>query len=208
MKRLCVFCGSSPGVRPAYVQAARALGGLLAARGIGVVYGGASIGVMGAVANGALEAGGEVIGVIPEKLAVREVSHEGLSALHVVASMHERKALMAELSDAFVALPGGIGTFEELFEVWTWAQLGMHAKPCALLDVERYYAPLLAFLEHSVAEGFLHPVYRDMLIVADDAESLLGLLAAWQPPPVKAWIDPASSGDKGIVMAVMDPPAH
>ena len=193
MKRLCVFCGSSPGVRPAYVQAARALGGLLAARGIGVVYGGASIGVMGAVADGALEAGGEVIGVIPQKLAVREVSHESLSALHVVDSMHERKALMAELSDAFVALPGGIGTFEELFEVWTWAQLGMHAKPCALLDVERYYAPLLAFIEHSVEEGFLRPVYRDMLIVADDAESLLGQLAQWHPPAVKAWMDPAGS---------------
>lgn len=193
MKRLCVFCGSSPGVRPAYVQTARALGALLAARGVGVVYGGASIGVMGAVADGALQAGGEVIGIIPEKLAVREVSHDGLSALHVVDSMHERKALMAELSDAFVALPGGIGTFEELFEVWTWAQLGMHAKPCALLDVEGYYAPLLAFVEHSVAEGFLRPVYRDMLIVADDAESLLSRLADWQAPQVKAWMDPAGS---------------
>ena len=193
MKRLCVFCGSSPGVRPAYVQTARALGALLAARGVGVVYGGASIGVMGAVADGALQAGGEVIGIIPEKLAVREVSHDGLSALHVVDSMHERKALMAELSDAFVALPGGIGTFEEVFEVWTWAQLGMHAKPCALLDVEGYYAPLLAFVEHSVAEGFLRPVYRDMLIVADDAESLLSRLADWQAPQVKAWMDPAGS---------------
>ncbi len=193
MKRLCVFCGSSPGVRPAYVRAAQTLGALLAERDIGVVYGGASIGIMGAVADAALEGGGEVIGVIPRKLAVREVSHAGLGALHVVESMHERKAMMAELSDAFVALPGGIGTFEELFEVWTWGQLGMHAKPCAVLDVEGYYAPLLAFIEHSVAEGFLEPVYRDMLVVAEDAESLLTQLARWRPPQVKAWLDRAST---------------
>ncbi len=145
------------------------------------------------MADAALEGGGEVIGVIPRKLAVREVSHAGLGALHVVESMHERKAMMAELSDAFVALPGGIGTFEELFEVWTWGQLGMHAKPCAVLDVEGYYAPLLAFIEHSVAEGFLEPVYRDMLVVAEDAESLLTQLARWRPPQVKAWLDRAST---------------
>ena len=193
MKRLCVFCGSSPGVRPSYVEAATALGALLAKRGIGVVYGGASIGIMGAVADGALAAGGEVIGVIPERLAVREVAHQGISRMHVVTTMHERKALMAELSDAFVALPGGIGTFEELFEVWTWGQLGMHAKPCALLDVADYYAPLLAFIEHSVAEGFLRPVYRDMLVVARAPGELLERLAAWQAPPVKTWLDKAST---------------
>jgi len=193
MRRLCVFCGSSPGLDPAYVTAARALGTLLATRGIGVVYGGASIGVMGAVADAALAAGGEVIGVIPERLAVREVSHNGLTAQHVVGSMHERKALMAELSDAFVALPGGIGTFEELFEVWTWGQLGMHAKPCAVLDVAHYYAPLLAFIDHSVEQGFLGKSAREMLLVAQDGDELLEKLAAWRPGPVKAWLDRAST---------------
>lgn len=189
MKRLCVFCGSSPGARPVYTQAAAALGKLLAERGIGVVYGGASIGVMGAVADAALAAGGEVIGVIPERLAVREVAHQQLTDMRVVATMHERKALMAELSDAFVALPGGIGTFEELFEVWTWGQLGMHAKPCALMDVDGYYAPLLTFIEHSVREEFLRPIYRDMLLVARTPDELLAGIEAWQAPPVKAWLD-------------------
>ncbi|MCA8967541.1 MAG: TIGR00730 family Rossman fold protein [Planctomycetes bacterium] len=189
MKRVCVFCGSSPGRRPAYVETARALGRLLAARGIGVVYGGASIGVMGAVADGALEAGGEVIGVIPERLAVREVSHDGLTAMHVVKTMHERKAMMADLSDAFVALPGGIGTFEELFEVWTWGQLGMHRKPCALLDVEDYYAPLRAFIAHSREEGFLRDRCVEMLLVATTGEELLERLVAWQPVSAPQWID-------------------
>jgi uncharacterized protein (TIGR00730 family) len=155
MKRLCVFCGSSFGDDPAYLAAARDLGQLLAASGIGLVYGGASVGLMGAVADAALAAGGEVIGVLPQGLREREVGHNGLTELHIVATMHERKALMADLADGFIALPGGIGTLEEFCEILTWAQLGVHAKPCGLLDIADYYAPLIAFFDRMVAARFL-----------------------------------------------------
>lgn len=187
--RLCVFCGSSSGARPEYLEAARSLGGLLAARGIGLVYGGARVGLMGEVADAVLAAGGEVIGVIPKALWEREVAHTALRDLRVVSSMHERKALMADLSDAFVALPGGIGTLEELFEVWTWGQLGIHAKPVALLDTAGYYAPLVAFLDHAVEERFLRPGHRSALLVEREAGTLLDRVAEWTPPPVEGkWI--------------------
>ncbi len=176
--RICVFLGSSAGVSPVYAEAARGFGALLARRGIGLVYGGGSIGLMGQVADGARDSGGEVIGVIPEALRAREQDHADLSELHVVATMHERKALMARLSDGFVALPGGIGTFEELFEVWTWSQLGYHAKPCALLDVAGFYTAMRTFIDHVVDEGFLRPVHRDMLRVCDDADELLDWLTS------------------------------
>lgn len=182
MKRLCVFCGSSPGASRAYEEGARSLGRLLAERGITLVYGGASVGLMGTLADAALESGGEVIGVIPESLVRREISHAGLSSLHVVGSMHERKALMAELSDGFVALPGGTGTLEELFEMFTWAQLGEHSKPCGLLDIGGYYAPLLSMLDHMVDRGFLSGEHRDMLLSEDDPESLIQHLSRYRPP--------------------------
>jgi uncharacterized protein (TIGR00730 family) len=191
MKRLCVFCGSSAGDAPAYAAAARALGTALARREIGLVYGGASVGLMGAVADAALDEGGDVIGVIPEALVKKEVAHGGLVDLRIVGSMHERKALMAELSDGFIALPGGLGTLEELFEVWTWAQLGYHAKPCALLNVAGFYDPLIAFLDGVVAHRFLKPAHRDMLLVAEDSDALLDRLASYRPPDVGKWIGPA-----------------
>ncbi|QIB35860.1 TIGR00730 family Rossman fold protein [Ancylobacter pratisalsi] len=188
MRRLCVFLGSNPGRRPAYEEAAVALGRTLAREGIGLVYGGASVGLMGALANATLEAGGEVIGIIPQRLIDKEIGHRGLSDLRVVGSMHERKALMAELSDGFVALPGGVGTLEELFEVWTWAQLGSHDKPCAVLNVEGYYDGMLAFIDHVVEEGFMRGVHRDMLTVASDPAELLAKLRDYQPPNVVKWI--------------------
>jgi uncharacterized protein (TIGR00730 family) len=187
--RICVFCGSSTGEGPAYREAGAALGATLADEGIGVVYGGASIGVMGAVADAALAAGGEVIGVIPEAMCRVEVAHPALTELHVVRTMHERKAMMADLADAFVALPGGIGTMEEVFEVWTWAQLGYHRKAVALLDVNRYWRALHRFVDHMVAEGFLRPAHREMLVLEDDVQRLLARLRAWEPPAVRRLID-------------------
>ena len=166
MKRICVFCGSSPGAKEEYRAAAVALGRMLADNGLGLVYGGASVGLMGAVADGALEQGGEVIGVMPKHLMPFEVEHNGLSDLRVVDTMHDRKALMAELSDGFIALPGGIGTLEELFEAWTWGQLGVHNKPCGLLDVGGYYQGLRSFIDHMVAEKFLKTPHRAMLPVS------------------------------------------
>ncbi len=189
MKRICVFCGSSPGRSRAYAGAASALGRSLATRGIGLVYGGASVGLMGTLANAALEAGGEVIGVIPKSLVKYEVAHRGLPDLRIAASMHERKATMAELADGFVALPGGIGTLEEFFEVLTWAQLGEHSKPCGLLDIDGYYSHLLAFLDHAVAERFLRPEHRAMLIVESSPDAILDRLAAYRPPKLGKWID-------------------
>jgi uncharacterized protein (TIGR00730 family) len=189
MKRLCVFCGSSPGASPAYLDGARAVGRLLAARGIGLVYGGGRVGLMGAVADSVLAAGGEVIGVIPHGLLVREVGHTGLSDLRVVESMHERKALMADLADGFMALPGGIGTLEEFCEILTWAQLGVHGKPVGLLDLDGYYAPLLALLDHMVAHGFMRTTDRARVLVAPTAEDLLAQFAAYVPPPTKKWLD-------------------
>jgi uncharacterized protein (TIGR00730 family) len=187
--RVCVFCGSSPGARPAYRAAAEALGQALAKRGIGLVYGGASVGLMGAVADAALAAGGEVIGVLPRALATRELCHERLTELRLVDSMHERKAQMGDLADGFLALPGGVGTLEELFEILTWAQLGLHAKPCAVLEVGGYFAPLLAFLDRAVAERFVRPEHRAMLLVGDEPEPLLDAMATYRAPRTEKWID-------------------
>jgi uncharacterized protein (TIGR00730 family) len=180
--RICVFCGSSPGVRPSYARAARDLGGLLARRGIGLVYGGGSEGLMGAVADAALAAGGEVIGVIPRSLVDRELAHARLTQLHVVRSMHERKALMAELSDAFVTLPGGFGTLDETCEMLTWTQLGIQSKPCGILDVEGYFAPLFAFLDSAVEEGFLRPENRALVVEDTEPERLLSRLLGFTEP--------------------------
>ncbi len=188
MNRLCVFCGSSPGRDPAHLAVAAELGTLLAKRRIGLVYGGASIGLMGALADAVQAAGGEVIGVIPHALVEWEVAHAGLADLRIVASMHERKALMAELSDGFIALPGGIGTLEELFEVWTWAQLGSHRKPCALLNVLGFYDRLLGFLDFVVEEAFLRPIHRNMLLVGETPEGLLGKMERYRAPPETRWI--------------------
>jgi uncharacterized protein (TIGR00730 family) len=190
LRRVCVFSGSSPGRHPAYVACARALGALLGREGIAVVYGGAKVGLMGALADAARGAGGEVIGVIPQRLVEREVAHTELADLRIVGSMHERKALMADLSDAFIALPGGIGTLEELFEIWTWAQLGSHEKPCGLLNAHGFYDGLLSFLDHVVGEAFLRQVHRDMLLVADGPEAMLAALCAYEPPEVAKWIRP------------------
>jgi uncharacterized protein (TIGR00730 family) len=187
--RLAVFCGSNPGTRPDYVQAARALGTLLAQRGIGVVYGGSSVGLMAALADAMQDELGDVIGVIPRMLVEREVANKSLTDLRVVETMHERKALMAELADGFIALPGGIGTLEEFFETWTWAQLGMHAKPCGLLNVEGYYDGMLQFLDHAVAERFVRDVHRAMVIVESDPEKLLSRCMSYEPPRVVKWIN-------------------
>ena len=189
MKRVCVFCGSSPGARASYRDAAVRLGAAIARRGLGLVYGGAHVGLMGVVADAALAARGEVVGVLPRALEARELAHRGLSELHVVESMHERKALMAELSDCFIALPGGVGTLEETFEAWTWTQLGLHAKPCALLDVDGYYAPLQTFLDGAVTERFVRSEHRAMLLVDDDPERLLDALERWRAPVVEKWLD-------------------
>jgi uncharacterized protein (TIGR00730 family) len=176
--RICVFCGSNPGSRPAYANAARALGTALARRGLGLVYGGGRVGLMGTIADAVLAAGGEAIGVIPEHLVARELAHTGLTELFVVPSMHERKARMAALSRAFVALPGGYGTLDETCEALTWTQLGLQSKPCGLLNVEGYYDPLLAFLDRAVGEGFLDPENRAILLVETDPERLIGRLLA------------------------------
>jgi uncharacterized protein (TIGR00730 family) len=178
MKTVCVYCGSSPGARPEYLETATELGRLLAHEGMRLVYGGACVGVMGRVADAVLEGGGQVTGVIPQGLMERDLAHQGLTQLHVVATMHERKAMMAQLSDAFIALPGGIGTFEELFEILTWAQLGIHHKPCGLLNVAGYYDRLLAFLDHSVQEGFLASEHRGLLQVESTPLALLRRLGA------------------------------
>ena len=188
MKRICVFCGSSLGNRTDYSEAAVTLGGVLARRGIGLVYGGGNVGLMGVIADAVLEAGGEVIGVIPHALAKREIEHQGLTQLHVVDSMHTRKAMMADLADAFIAMPGGVGTFEEFFEAVTWTQLGLHRKPCGLLNVAGFYAPLAAFIDQAVSEGFIKPVHRASIVVDDDAERLLDTLAQVKLPDVPKWI--------------------
>jgi hypothetical protein len=193
LRRICVFCGSSLGRDPAFVAAARAVGTRLAERGIAVVYGGSRVGLMGAVADAALDAGGEVIGVIPQSLLDRELAHAGLTALRQVGSLHERKAVMAELSDAFIALPGGLGTLEELAEVTSWAQLELHAKPIGLLDVGDYWDLLLAWLDRAVETGFLAPVDRGLLDRATDLDELLARFEAWSPPPGR-WSPRRESG--------------
>ena len=186
--RICVYAGSNPGTNPAYAEAATELARLLASRDIGVVYGGGKVGLMGILADSALAAGGEVIGVIPQDLMDREVGHEGLTDLHVVGSMHERKALMAELSDGFVALPGGAGTLEELIEVYTWSQLGLHDKPMGVLNVCGYYDGLAALLDHAVQEGFLRPQHREALHTADSPADLLQRFVGWRPATVGKWL--------------------
>ncbi len=188
-----MFCGSSAGARPVYAEAAREAGRAIAARGLGLVYGGGSVGLMGILADAALAAGGEVIGVIPRALQLRELAHAGLTRLDVVRSMHERKARMAELSDGFVALPGGMGTLEELAEIVTWAQLGLHAKPCGLLDVAGYWRPLAGFLDAAVAEGFVRPAHRGIVVMREEIGPLLDDFEAWVGPPVERWIDDAAS---------------
>ena len=189
MKRLCVFCGANSGHDPRYVDAAAALGRSIAQAGLGLVYGGASIGLMGAVADAALAEGGEVIGVIPQTLVAREVAHHGLSDLRVVTSMHERKALMADLSDGFIALPGGVGTLEELFEVWTWSHLGLHRKPCGLLDVAGFYSGLGRFIDHVQQEGFLRDGVRDMLLMAENPTQMIAAMRAYVAPETVALIN-------------------
>jgi len=189
MNRICVFCGSSNGFQPVYAEAARGMGKMLAARRIGLVYGGGNVGLMGTLADAVLEGGGEVIGVIPEALVDRELAHRAVSELIVVRSMHDRKAKMAALSDAFVAMPGGYGTFEEFCEIITWAQLGLHRKPCAILNVEGYYDPLLALFDRAVSEGFVYPSNRRLVIQETDPRRLLDLLSSYKPPETEKWID-------------------
>jgi uncharacterized protein (TIGR00730 family) len=189
MRRICVFCGSSPGSRAEYRAATEELGAELVRRSIGLVYGGGNVGLMGVLADAVLKAGGEAVGVIPENLMAREVGHNGLTKLHVVHSMHERKALMADLSDAFIALPGGFGTLEEFCEVLTWAQLGLHAKPCGILNVLGYYSPLLAMFDHAVKERFLKQENRRLVVARESATELLRALEQWRPALVEKWLD-------------------
>jgi uncharacterized protein (TIGR00730 family) len=188
LKRVCVFCGSSTGNKPVYQDAATALGRYLAANGIGLVYGGGRVGLMGKIADAVLGAGGEAIGVIPRDLADKEIAHAGLTKLHVVASMHERKALMADLAEAFILLPGGFGSWEEFCEIVTWLQLGIHHKPCGIFNVAGYYDALLAQASHAVAEGFLAEPYREMIVVADSAETLLADLSSVELPSLAKWL--------------------
>lgn len=191
--RLCVFCGSSVGSNPAFAEAARVLGHELAARGIGVVFGGGNVGLMGVLADAALAAGGEVIGVIPHGLVSRELAHQRVTRMHVVDSMHQRKALMAELSDGFIALPGGFGTLEEFCEVVTWTQLGLHAKACGLLNVAGYYDGLLSFLAHALKEEFLRPTHFEIVVAGSDPVSLLERVLDWRAPAVAKWIGKGES---------------
>ena len=189
MKRVCVYCGSSPGANPEYASAARRLGSLLAEKGLGLVYGGAHVGIMGEVANAALQEDGQVIGIIPEMFMDKHVHHERLDDLHVVGSMHERKALMSQMSDAFIALPGGIGTLEEFFEALTWAQLGLHHKPCGLLNVAGYFDVLLRFLDHIVAQRLMKQAHRELILVAEQPAELLDLLESYTARPIDKWLD-------------------
>ena len=189
-RAICVYCGSSVGASPAYLEAARTLGRELALRGLGLVYGGASVGLMGAVADAVIEAGGRTVGVIPHSLATKEIAHPGLDELFVVSSMHERKARMAELSSGFIALPGGWGTLEELFESLTWAQLGFHSKPCGLLNIDNYYGHLEAFLEHQFEQQFVKQEFREMILMESEPSALLNRFAAYRAPRVKKWIGP------------------
>jgi uncharacterized protein (TIGR00730 family) len=193
MQRVCVFCGSQMGSKPLYAEAARQFGAALVRRGLGLVFGAGHIGLMGVVADAVRAAGGETIGVIPRMMVERELAHNGLTRLEVVETMHQRKALMADLSDAFVALPGGYGTCDELFEIVTWAQLRLHVKPVGLLNVAGFFDPLLLWADHMLAEGFLKPKHRDLLLTATEAEELLDRLASYRPPEgLDRWLDPAA----------------
>ena len=189
MTRLAVYCGSSPGADPAYAAAARALGAEMAARGIGLVLGGGHVGLMGAIADAVLEAGGEVIGVIPTALRDKELAHQGCTELHVVSTMHERKSLMADFAKGFIAMPGGFGTFDEMFEMLTWGQLGYHTRPCGFLNVAGYYDALFAFLDSCVEARFVTRVHREMIIASTDPAELLDRMAAFQPPDQAKWLD-------------------
>ena len=193
MTRICVFAGSSSGARAEYLGAASDLGKLFAARGIELVYGGARVGLMGAIADAVLADGGRVTGVIPKALVEKEVAHSGLTDLRIVTSMHQRKALMADLSDAFIALPGGWGTLDEMFEILTWAQLGLHRKPCGLLNVLGYFERLLSFLDHTMEQGFVRREYGSLLSTSDDPAALLDAIHTQTPPTVEKWIDTAST---------------
>lgn len=193
MQRLCVFCGSSPGNDSTFVETAERVGGLIAQRGLELVYGGGGRGLMGAVADGALSANGKVIGIIPRGLFKREGLHDGLTRLEAVDTMHERKAMMAELSNGFLALPGGIGTMEELFEIWTWTQIGVHGKPCGILNVDGYYDGLLTFLDQMVNRGFLAQSHRDVVLVDDDPASLIERVVAHQPQIHERWMTPTQT---------------
>jgi uncharacterized protein (TIGR00730 family) len=188
MKRICVNCGSSPGFDRVYVEAARGLGSTLVRNKLELVYGGAEVGLMGEVANAVMQAGGTAIGVIPQFLSDK-VSHRGLSKLHIVASMHERKQMMADLSDAFIALPGGFGTLEEMTEILTWAQLGFHKKPCGLMNVAAYFDSFLSFLDHAVSEGFMKQEHREMLLVSESPDALLESFKSYEAPKVEKWIE-------------------
>ncbi len=185
MKAVCVFCGSNVGRDPSYRETATAAGAAIARAGLSVVYGGGKVGLMGAIADAALAAGGRVIGVMPRSLVEREIAHAGLSELHVVETMHERKTRMADLSDGFIALPGGAGTLEEFFEQWTWAQLGIHSKPCGLLNVRNYFQPLISMIERIVTEGFMAENYAKMLVIETSVEPMLTRFASYSPPPHK-----------------------
>jgi hypothetical protein len=189
MKSICVFCGSNPGNDPVYAEGARAMGVEIARRGLVLVYGGGAVGLMGIVANAALDAGGEVHGVIPRALREKEIGHFGLTRLEVVETMHVRKARMAELSDGFIAMPGGIGTFEELFEIWTWAQLGIHSKPLAFLNVAGFYDPLAAFLDGTVEAGFLKPTHRAMTLTDTEPATLLDRMEQYVPAQTVKWVE-------------------
>ena len=192
MQKFCVFCGSNPGGEPAYTEAAVSVGRLIASRGGRLVYGGGRVGLMGSVANAALEAGGEVIGVMPRSLVEKEIAHNGLTKLHIVESMHERKALMEKLSDAFLLLPGGFGSWDEFSEIVTWAQLGIHAKPCGILNVAGYYDPFLAQIDRAVAEGFVRPAHRNIVLVASDAGTLLSRLMSAPVVSEIKWAQPTN----------------
>lgn len=189
MRRIAVYCGSSIGSRPAYAEAARAMGSSLARRGIGLVYGGGNVGLMGEIAKSVMQAGGEAIGVIPRFLEEKEIAYRDITELRLVETMHQRKKVMEELADGFIALPGGFGTLEEFFEMLTWAQLGHHAKPCALLNVEGYYDRLLAMLRHGCEERFIRKEYYDMVLQDYDPERLLDRMDAYSPPKVEKWLD-------------------
>ncbi len=189
MKTVCVFCGSRAGSRPSYVEAAKLMGKEIARQGLGLVYGGGRVGLMGALADAALEEGGEVVGVIPKALVEREVGHTGLSKLHIVGSMHERKKLMADLSDGFIALPGGYGTLEEFLEVLSWAQLSIHEKPCGLLDVDGFWKHLSSLFDKAVEEGFVSPYHRTLVLAEKDPQLLLDTMASYTPPKTKKWLD-------------------
>ena len=190
---VCVFCAANPGLNPAYATQATAMGRFLAESGRRVVFGGGRTGLMGALADGALAAGGEVIGIMPRHLVDREVAHTGLTELLVVESMHERKSRLADLSDGFLAMPGGLGTLEELFEVWTWGQLGLHRKPYGLLEVGGFFGPLLGFIDHAVREGFIRQEYRDLLVVDTEPASLISRMEAMLPPALPRWVDREST---------------